>query len=150
MHHHRLDLHRQPRPDDRPRRRRRRRLLDRRGAHDHRRQHLPQQPLLGRRRHRLSPRAAGARDRQRRGGEHPEAALDRRDEVFLDGEHPDCGRDVAAEAQVVDLRLVDLDLPPAFSRAVVGVYAKAYDVNLDEAEPNGGAEPPKSPAIVDA
>ncbi|MEZ4440394.1 MAG: archaetidylserine decarboxylase [Polyangiaceae bacterium] len=36
-------------------------------------------------------------------------------------------------------RLVDLELPPWLSRAVVGVYAKAYDVNLDEAEPLNGS-----------
>jgi phosphatidylserine decarboxylase len=36
-------------------------------------------------------------------------------------------------------KLVDLDLPPAFSRAVVGVYSKAYDVNLGEAELIGPA-----------
>jgi phosphatidylserine decarboxylase len=36
-------------------------------------------------------------------------------------------------------KLVDLELPSAVSRAAVGVYARAYDVNLEEAEPIGGA-----------
>jgi phosphatidylserine decarboxylase len=35
-------------------------------------------------------------------------------------------------------RLVDLELPPWVSRAVVGAYVRAYDVNLDEAEPLNG------------
>lgn len=34
-------------------------------------------------------------------------------------------------------KLVDLELPSVVSRAAVGVYARAYDVNLDEAEPLG-------------
>ncbi|MBM4357784.1 MAG: phosphatidylserine decarboxylase [Deltaproteobacteria bacterium] len=36
-------------------------------------------------------------------------------------------------------KLVDLELPAVVSRAAVGVYARAYDVNLDEAEPIAGA-----------
>ncbi len=35
--------------------------------------------------------------------------------------------------------LVDLELPPLLSRAVVGIYASAYRVDLDEAEPHGDA-----------
>jgi phosphatidylserine decarboxylase len=34
--------------------------------------------------------------------------------------------------------LCDLELPPAISRAVVGAYARAYRVELDEAEPLNG------------
>lgn len=35
-------------------------------------------------------------------------------------------------------RLCELPLSPAVSRAVVGAYVRAYDVNLDEAEPING------------
>lgn len=35
-------------------------------------------------------------------------------------------------------RLVDLELPPQLSRAVVGAYVRAYGVDLDEAEPLNG------------
>jgi phosphatidylserine decarboxylase len=35
-------------------------------------------------------------------------------------------------------RLVDLELPPTLSRAVVGAYVRAYGVDLDEAEPLNG------------
>ncbi len=35
-------------------------------------------------------------------------------------------------------RLCELELPPAVSRAVVGAYARAYRVDLDEAEPLNG------------
>lgn len=38
-------------------------------------------------------------------------------------------------------KLVDLELPPPVSRAVVGVYSKAYRVDLDEAEAVGSAYP---------
>lgn len=36
-------------------------------------------------------------------------------------------------------RLCELPLSPTISRAVVGAYVRAYDVNLDEAEPLNGA-----------
>lgn len=36
-------------------------------------------------------------------------------------------------------KLVDLELPPAVSRAVVGAYSRAYRVDLAEAEPVSGA-----------
>ena len=35
-------------------------------------------------------------------------------------------------------RLVDLELPPWISRVAVGAYVRAYDVDLDEAEPLNG------------
>ena len=35
-------------------------------------------------------------------------------------------------------RLVDLELPPWMSRVAVGAYVRAYDVDLDEAEPLNG------------
>lgn len=36
-------------------------------------------------------------------------------------------------------RLVDLPLSPRVSRAVVGIYARAYDVNMGEAQPANGS-----------
>lgn len=38
-------------------------------------------------------------------------------------------------------RLVDAELPAAVSSAVVGLYARAYRVDMDEAEPQSGAFP---------
>jgi phosphatidylserine decarboxylase len=35
-------------------------------------------------------------------------------------------------------RLCELELPPVLSRAVVGAYVRAYQVDLDEAEPLNG------------
>lgn len=38
-------------------------------------------------------------------------------------------------------RLCDMDLPPAVSRAAVGIYARAYRVDLDEAAPTDNPYP---------